>query len=136
MEPPSPSFADEFNVPQEVIVLVFDVHRAAVSLPFQVHPLEVLVEAGLVIFSSVWLLDPVCVVACVLQLSSSLIQVCLIISVPTPLSFSFLSRYRLLLLQMPNVRVLVLVVGKVGRRVIVTWSFTCIVKTRYSSYLE
>ena len=34
MEPPDPSFADEFNVPQEDAVLVFDVRRAAVSLPF------------------------------------------------------------------------------------------------------
>ena len=33
MEPPDPSFADEFNVPQEDVVLVFDVRRVAVSLP-------------------------------------------------------------------------------------------------------
>ena len=52
MEPPDPSFADEFNVPQEDAVLVFDVRRAAVSLPFQIHRLKVLVEAGLVAFSS------------------------------------------------------------------------------------
>ena len=52
MEPPDPSFADEFNVPQEDAVLVFDVRRAAVSLPFQVHRLKVLVEAGLVAFLS------------------------------------------------------------------------------------
>ena len=52
MEPPDPSFADEFNVPQEDAVLVFDVHRAAVSLPFLVHRLKVLVEADLVTFSS------------------------------------------------------------------------------------
>ena len=52
MEPPDPSFADESNVPQEGAVLVFDVHRAAVSLPFQVYRLKVLVEAGLVAFSS------------------------------------------------------------------------------------
>ena len=32
MEPPDPSFADEFNVPHEDAVLVFDVRRAAVSL--------------------------------------------------------------------------------------------------------
>ena len=51
MEPPDPSFADEFNVPQEDAVLVFDVRRAAVSLPFQIHRLKVLVEAGLVAFS-------------------------------------------------------------------------------------
>ena len=52
MEPPDPSFADEFNVPQEDAVLVFDVRRAAVSLPFQVRRLNVLFEAGLVAFSS------------------------------------------------------------------------------------
>ena len=51
MEPPDSSFADEFNVPQEDAVLVFDVRRAAVSLPFQVHRLKVLVEAGLIAFS-------------------------------------------------------------------------------------
>ena len=33
-------------------VLVFDVRRAAVSLPSQIHRLKVLVEAGLVAFSS------------------------------------------------------------------------------------
>ena len=52
MEPPDPSFADELNVSQEDAVLVFDVRRAAVSLPFQFHRLKVLVEAGLVAFSS------------------------------------------------------------------------------------
>ena len=52
MEPPDPSFADEFNVPQEYVVLIFDVRRAAVSLPFQVHRLKELIEAGLVAFSS------------------------------------------------------------------------------------
>ena len=52
MEPAVPSFADEFNVSQEYAVLVFDVRRAAVSLPFQVYRLKVLVEAGLVTFSS------------------------------------------------------------------------------------
>ena len=36
MEIPDPSFADEFNVPQEYAVLVFDVRRAAVSLPLQI----------------------------------------------------------------------------------------------------
>ena len=51
MEPPDPSFVDEFNVPQEDAVLVFDVRRAAASLPFQVHGLKVLVEASLVTFS-------------------------------------------------------------------------------------
>ena len=44
MEPPDPSFADEVNVPQEDAVLVFDVRRAAFSLPFQVHRLKVLVK--------------------------------------------------------------------------------------------
>ena len=52
MEPQDPSFADKFNVPQEYAVLVFDLCRAAVSLSFQVHRLKVLVEAGLVAFSS------------------------------------------------------------------------------------
>ena len=51
MKPPDPSFADEFNFPQEDAVLVFDVRRAAVSLPFQVHLLKVRVEAGLAAFS-------------------------------------------------------------------------------------
>ena len=52
MEPPDPSFADEFNVPQEDTVLVFGVRRAAVSLHFQVRRIKVLVESGLVAFSS------------------------------------------------------------------------------------
>ena len=52
MEPPNPSFADEFNGNQEYAVLVFDVRPAAVSLPFQVHRLKVLVKAGLIAFSS------------------------------------------------------------------------------------
>ena len=52
MEPPGPSFMDEFNVPQEDAVLVFDVRRAAISLLLQVHRLKVLVEADLVAFSS------------------------------------------------------------------------------------
>ena len=52
MKPPDPSFADEFNVPQEYAVLVFDVRRAVVSFPFQVPRLKVLVEAGQVAFSS------------------------------------------------------------------------------------
>ena len=47
MEPLNPSFTDEFNVLQEYAVLVFDVRRAAVSFPFQVHRLKMLVEAGL-----------------------------------------------------------------------------------------
>ena len=52
MEPSDSSFADGFNVSQEGAVLVFGVLRAAVSLPFQVHRLKVLVEAGLVAFSN------------------------------------------------------------------------------------
>ena len=52
MEPRDPSFADKLNVLQEDAVLVFDVRRAAVSLPFQVYRLKVLVETGLVAFSS------------------------------------------------------------------------------------
>ena len=52
MEPPDPSFADEFSVSRQYAVLVFGVHRAAVSLPFQVYRLYMLVEVGLVAFSS------------------------------------------------------------------------------------
>ena len=52
MEPPDPSFADEFNVPQEYAVLAFDVRRAAVSPSFQIRRLKILVEAGPVAFSS------------------------------------------------------------------------------------
>ena len=37
VEPPDLSFADEFNAPQEYAALVFNVRRAAVSLPFQVQ---------------------------------------------------------------------------------------------------
>ena len=48
MESLNPSFADEFNTPQQYAVLVFDVCRAAVSLPFQVTRLKMLVEAGLI----------------------------------------------------------------------------------------
>ena len=51
MGPPDLSFAVEFNIPQEDAVLAFDVRQAAVSLPFQVHRLKVLIEAGLVAFS-------------------------------------------------------------------------------------
>ena len=50
MKPPDPSFADEFNVSREYAVLVFDVRRAVVSLSFQVHRLQVLVEASLITF--------------------------------------------------------------------------------------
>ena len=49
MEPPDPSFADEFNVSQEYAILVCDVRRGAVSLPFEVY-FQVLVEAGLIAF--------------------------------------------------------------------------------------
>ena len=52
MEPLDPSFADEFNIPQEYAVLVFDIRRAAVSLSFQVRRLKMLLEAGLVAFLS------------------------------------------------------------------------------------
>ena len=53
MEPSDLSFADESNVPQAYAVLVFDKRRAAVSLSFQVHHLELLAEKGLVAFSRV-----------------------------------------------------------------------------------
>ena len=57
MEPPDPSFADEFSVSQEYAILVFHVlvlvRRAKVSLAFQVHRLQVLVEAGLIAFPNV-----------------------------------------------------------------------------------
>ena len=50
MEPPDPSFTDDFNVFYKYAVLIFDLRRAAaVSLPFQVHRLQVLVEAGLIV---------------------------------------------------------------------------------------
>ena len=52
VEPPDPSFADELNIPQEYALLVFDVRRPAVSVPFPVHRFWILVEAGLVVFSS------------------------------------------------------------------------------------
>lgn len=42
------SFADEFNVPQRVTVFVFDELRAAISLPVQVHCLQMLI---MVVFS-------------------------------------------------------------------------------------
>ena len=38
MELPDPSIVDEFNVPQQYAVLVFDVRRAAVSLALEVRP--------------------------------------------------------------------------------------------------
>ena len=43
-------FADEYNVFQEYAVFVFDVRRATVSLPFEIHRLQVLVEADLIAF--------------------------------------------------------------------------------------
>ena len=52
MEPPDPSFADEFNTPQEYAVLVFYVRRADISLPFQVDRLEMLLKADLIAFSN------------------------------------------------------------------------------------
>ena len=52
MKPPDTSFADELNVHQEYAVLVFDVRRAAVSLSIHIHRLKVLLETGLVAFSS------------------------------------------------------------------------------------
>ena len=52
MELPDPSFANEFNVPQEDAIFIFDLRRATVSLPFQVHLFKVLAEVGLVAFSS------------------------------------------------------------------------------------
>ena len=52
VELPDPSFANEFNVLQEDAIFVFDLRRATVSLPFQVHRLKVFVEVGLVAFSS------------------------------------------------------------------------------------
>ena len=54
MELPNPSFANELNVPQQVTVLVFDELRAAVSLPFQIHRLEVLKKPGLVAFPDIF----------------------------------------------------------------------------------
>ena len=51
MEPLNPSFVNELNAPQQVTVLVVDELRAAVSLLFQVHRLEVPIKAGLVAFS-------------------------------------------------------------------------------------
>ena len=46
------SFSDGVNVSQVYAVLVFDTRRAAILLPFQVHRLNVLVEAGLIAFSN------------------------------------------------------------------------------------
>ena len=50
MEPPDPSFADEFNVSQEYAVLVFNVRRAVVSLPFLGRRFKAFVEAGVIAF--------------------------------------------------------------------------------------
>ena len=52
MEPPDPSFADEFNVLQAYAVLVFNVCQAAVLLPFPIHRHEMLLEVGLIAFSN------------------------------------------------------------------------------------
>ena len=52
MEPPDSPFADEFNVSQEYAVLVFDVRRVVVSLPFWVHRLKALVESDMLAFWS------------------------------------------------------------------------------------
>ena len=52
MIPPGPSFADEFNAPHKYALLVCDVRRAVASLLFQVRHFKMLVEAGLVAFSS------------------------------------------------------------------------------------
>ena len=43
---------DEFSVSQKYAVLVFDVRRVTVSLPFQIDRLYMLEEAGLAAFSS------------------------------------------------------------------------------------
>ena len=51
MRPPDPPIADGFNVPQEYDGLVFLIRGAAVSLSFQVHRPQVLVEASLTTFS-------------------------------------------------------------------------------------
>ena len=52
MELLDPTFAGEFNVSREDAFSVFDVRRAAVSLPLQANRLKMFVEAGLVTFSS------------------------------------------------------------------------------------
>ena len=44
------SFEDEFNVPQEYAVLIYDVRRAAVSVPFTF----IVVEADVVFFSNAY----------------------------------------------------------------------------------
>ena len=41
---------NKLNVSQEYAVLVFDVRRAVVSPPFQVHRLQVRIKAGLILF--------------------------------------------------------------------------------------
>ena len=48
VEPPNPSFADDFNISQQTAVLVFDELGAVVSLPFQVHRLKAPITACLV----------------------------------------------------------------------------------------
>ena len=44
------SFEDEFNIPQEYGVLIYDVRRAAVSVPFTF----IVVEADVVFFSNAY----------------------------------------------------------------------------------
>lgn len=50
VKPPKLSFADEFSIPQQVIVLVFDKLRAAVSFLFKVYRRDMLVEPAHVVF--------------------------------------------------------------------------------------
>ena len=52
MEPPDPSFVDEFNIPQEYTVLVFDVRRAMVLHLFQIYRPWMIVDVGLFAFLS------------------------------------------------------------------------------------
>ena len=54
MEAPESLFVDKFEVPQECAFLHFDLHQAAVSLPFQVHEVYrfwMLVEGRLIALS-------------------------------------------------------------------------------------
>lgn len=50
MEPLNPSFANDFNISQQVTAFVFDESRAAVSLPFQAHRLQVLIATNPIAF--------------------------------------------------------------------------------------
>ena len=54
MELPDSPFADEFNIPQEHTFLVINVRRAAISPPFRVHHLQMLVEAGQIAFPNTY----------------------------------------------------------------------------------